>query len=505
MKRYLFHPVTALVVVVLVVTAFLNSPILRQRVTGYLDTLAAKLPEVTPPPPKPKPVIPPMAVSVVDPVEATGSSTDGTLDLPEVDQSQSQDGQDLPAPMGAPDSFFTASAAESNRAALTTILSVWKKSPEGDIPDSLDPTDLETFAQNNALSIEFLQPAIDQLLALDLPAVVQLQKNDTVRAVALTAANDDGITLRSGEDSWTMNRSAFRKQYTGDAIVLWEDPTPNTAALLPGSQNANVRQLRTQLAAMGRIANGGDSDRYDGDLSKAVARIQAETSLDVDGIAGKQVRMVIQSWLKPDGTPGLGTPRKQVPLRQETPAPADPAPLEVVAAPTPTNVAPVVDAADRPAPSETTTTPEATVPETPSPAIDPPPATAASDEVAVEAPSLDSADTPEITMTDPPQEAVDTPAPVTLTNVDSEKEGAPAETTPETMVTTDETTSTPIPSEDPAVPTPTSPPEATPAPEAPAETEDPAPALGGQLTVVELPDPGTVLPAPPPEEAAPAE
>jgi outer membrane biosynthesis protein TonB len=80
---------------------------------------------------------------------------------------------------------------------------------------------------------------------------------------------------------------------------------------------------------MGRIRPQNTSDQYDQETATAVSRIQSETGLLLDGMAGKQVRMVMQSWSGGAEVPRLSTKNPgQVAGASAPPAVSAPAPAE---------------------------------------------------------------------------------------------------------------------------------------------------------------------------------
>jgi general secretion pathway protein A len=320
--KVLFNPITAVATALILIVVFANSPVLRQRLQGYLDSAAARIPEAPSPPPAktPAPIAERTAETEVPTEQPTSASE--TLAAKPADEAplvQAKPEAEIAVPL-MPPALFESSPEDAARAAIGTLLTKWDKEASGEIPGSLDADALSEYALQNGLAIEFLNPAIAQLLALDLPAVIEVRSDDAVRAATLTGVEGDTLHLSAGEDTWTMERSAFREHYTGDAIVLWNDPAPESPTLLPGSRSTGVRKLRKTLALLGRIPGGGNLDTYDGSVSKAVARLQAETSLDVDGIAGKQVRMVLRSWTKPAGTPSLDQTKESTAIA-ESPKP----------------------------------------------------------------------------------------------------------------------------------------------------------------------------------------
>ncbi|MBW7865902.1 MAG: peptidoglycan-binding protein, partial [Candidatus Hydrogenedentes bacterium] len=110
---------------------------------------------------------------------------------------------------------------------------------------------------------------------------------------------------------------------------------PSQPVLQTGQRGKQVATRKGQLRALRLIAEGNSSDVYDGDTAAAVAGVQAEAGLRVDGKAGKQVRMLLTVW-----TGGEDMPRLRGKRGGE--APAAPAPMEPVAEPsTPAAAAPV--------------------------------------------------------------------------------------------------------------------------------------------------------------------
>ncbi len=517
--QLIWNPITGIAAVVLVAIAFANSPVLRDRTRGYLDQMASYLPEA-------KPV--PAPVREIAPVEETPSapiSSDvaGADEVPAPDSTAAAVLTSLPPSVDevvetVPDALKQLSAEEALQSAVKSMLAAWNKVPIGELPTSLDEKGLADFARDNGLAIEFLNPALDQLLALDLPAIVQFAVDDTVRTATLTAAKENTLTLSSDATQWTIERGAFREIYEGNAYVFWTDPSPNASALLPGAKNSNVQSLRKSLVQLGRLDGSDNADTYDGVLSKAVARLQAETSLEVDGIAGKQVRMVLQSWEKPDGIPGLSAPTK---AREVTVASADvpkaTAPAEELPAPAVETKTEANEQADGPkAGVEVAPTPEAVLAPEAASAPEPTPVAEAPEAPVVPQPEISPTEPepstppaePEVVSAPPVVEEAPTPAPVTLTNVGDVV--APTSEANEVPLPTEESTAEATAPDDSAAAevsegktvetAPVAPPVAD--PPIIQREEIPPPegtTSGSQITIVELPDPGFTPAAPPPE------
>jgi general secretion pathway protein A len=216
----------------------------------------------------------------------------------------------IPAPeepdTSVADRLAAVEAAASRQAAATALLRAWNLALVGAYPESDELGALTAFAEQNGLAYEWLTPAAAQLTALNLPAFVRLNVNGQSRWAGLMGLADNRLRITSGMgESLELSPEQFRDLYAGEAVVLWKDPQPGTPVMAPGAGGRPVAQLKEKLRLLGRLSADNTSDRYDGPTASAVARLQAETGLTIDGIAGKQVRMVLSSWLPSPGTPNL--------------------------------------------------------------------------------------------------------------------------------------------------------------------------------------------------------
>ena len=94
-------------------------------------------------------------------------------------------------------------------------------------------------------------------------------------------------------------------------MLLWRPANGLAVSLVPGSQNQQVLWLRASLAAIDDRYRSDNmtSDQYDSDIEEIVSKFQRDHRLDIDGLAGKQTQIVINSLLVIDGTPRLTTTR----------------------------------------------------------------------------------------------------------------------------------------------------------------------------------------------------
>ena len=150
------------------------------------------------------------------------------------------------------------------------------------------------------------------LQQMDRPAILTLVDNDgRSHSVVLTAIDGYEAELSLGGVRVTHPVSEIMGYWFGEFMLLWRPPTGTAVSLGSGSQGPGVSWLRNSLAAIdGRYASSNpQSETFDTELEQIVRGFQQEHRLDVDGLAGQQTQIIINSLLAVEGTPRLSTPR----------------------------------------------------------------------------------------------------------------------------------------------------------------------------------------------------
>ena len=150
------------------------------------------------------------------------------------------------------------------------------------------------------------------LKQMDRPAVLTLVDDDgDSHEVVLTAVFEDSAELSFGGVRVTHRASDITRSWFGEFMLLWRPPTGSSVSLGPGSRGSAVAWLRNSLAAIdGRYATANPrSDVFDAELEQVVRTFQRDHRLDVDGLAGQQTQIIINSLLAVEGTPRLSAPR----------------------------------------------------------------------------------------------------------------------------------------------------------------------------------------------------
>jgi general secretion pathway protein A len=150
------------------------------------------------------------------------------------------------------------------------------------------------------------------LRQLDRPAILALtDSRGKKHHVVLEAVQGDRARLSIAGVSVTHSFMDVADLWFGDFIMLWRPPNGNALPLGRGSRSDNVIWLRESLAAIDDRyrAEPLDSANYDAELEQRVIEFQRDHRLLVDGLAGQQTQIIINSLLGSADTPRLTTSR----------------------------------------------------------------------------------------------------------------------------------------------------------------------------------------------------
>jgi general secretion pathway protein A len=146
-----------------------------------------------------------------------------------------------------------------------------------------------------------------QVRALNRPAILTLSDDQGQRhRVVLSGLDDRYATLDLGEHNQRVSLDELSRDWFGDFTVIWKPKTLRTRLLSLGMQGDEVRWLRRSLNALrGGASDPEHADVYDEELAIAVQNFQREHRLNVDGIAGLQTQVVLDTALAEPGSPQL--------------------------------------------------------------------------------------------------------------------------------------------------------------------------------------------------------
>ncbi len=148
-----------------------------------------------------------------------------------------------------------------------------------------------------------------QVKTLNRPAILTLTDDRGQRhRVVLSSLDDKTATLNLGEHNEKVAIDDLSRDWFGEFTVVWKPKTSHTRLLSLGMQGDEVRWLRRSLNALGGVASDPEhADVYDQELAIAVQNFQREHRLNVDGIAGVQTQVVLDTALADPNSPLLSS------------------------------------------------------------------------------------------------------------------------------------------------------------------------------------------------------
>jgi general secretion pathway protein A len=220
---------------------------------------------------------------------ATGTSATGTQPT----------AAPAPMPAAAPVSINALLAANSaytgDAAAFRRLLSLWGTA----MSDDKDPCGQ---AAKAGLSCLEQRGSWAQVRALNRPAILTLTDDHGL----LSALDDRAATLDLGERDERVPLDEISRDWFGEFTVVWKPKTPRTRPLSLGMKGDEVRWLRRSLNALhGGASDPEHADVYDEELAIAVQNFQREHRLNVDGVAGVQTQVMLDTALAEPGSPLL--------------------------------------------------------------------------------------------------------------------------------------------------------------------------------------------------------
>ncbi len=218
----------------------------------------------------------------------------------------------VPGPAAAPvaasiNALLAANSAyTSDATAFRRLLSLWGTA----MADDKNPCGQ---AAKAGLSCLEQRGSWAQVRALNRPAILTLTDDHGQRhRVVLSALDDRFATLNLGEHDERVPLDELSRDWFGEFTLVWKPKTARTRLLSVGMTGDEVRWLRRSLNALqGAASDPEHGDVYDEQLAIAVQNFQREHRLNVDGIAGVQTQVMLDTALAEPGSPLLlpNTPR----------------------------------------------------------------------------------------------------------------------------------------------------------------------------------------------------
>jgi general secretion pathway protein A len=162
-------------------------------------------------------------------------------------------------------------------------------------------------ASQQGLQCVYQQGSWGQLRTLNRPAVLTLIDDaGNAHQVVVTGLDEGNAKLAFAQTQPDVSVASLSRYWYGDYLVLWRPQVPSQRALSAGMQGDSVRWLRDSLYTLqGKPTDAVASDFYDEELTRMVEDFQRQHRLNVDGIAGVQTQIVLDTLNNPAGAPLL--------------------------------------------------------------------------------------------------------------------------------------------------------------------------------------------------------
>ncbi len=161
-------------------------------------------------------------------------------------------------------------------------------------------------ALRQGLECVYQQGSWGQLRTLNRPAILTLIDDaGNAHQVTVTGLNDGNARVGLAETQHEVSIASISRFWYGDYLVLWRPQVASPRSLSAGMQGDGVRWLRRSLDTLQGRSDAPTGDYYDEELVRMVEDFQRQHRLNVDGIAGVQTQIVLDTLSNAAGTPLL--------------------------------------------------------------------------------------------------------------------------------------------------------------------------------------------------------
>ena len=201
--------------------------------------------------------------------------------------------------------MLSAHSAETNLdAAFARLFALWGADYRSGGTDACDQ------AAKQGLECVMQRGSWGQLRALNRPAILMLNDDAGIEhQLVLSKLEDERATVELGGRHEPVGIAELSKYWFGDYLLLWRPRVPGGKELSLGMRGEDVTWLRRSLEKVrGLEPMPGSGDVFDERLARLVQDFQREHRLTVDGIAGMQTQIALDTALADPATPFLRAP-----------------------------------------------------------------------------------------------------------------------------------------------------------------------------------------------------
>ena len=163
------------------------------------------------------------------------------------------------------------------------LLALW-----GATLDPGDPTPACDQAARQGLACLYVEGGIDDLVALDRPALIEVRDDaDKMEQWLIRSLLEADFLVDRGGNDATLSRDRLAAVWPGRFLLLWQAPPSGGTMVHGNSPAADRRWLRARLARAGVTVENND-------LEAAIRRFQRRNGLAVDGKAGIRTLLALE-------------------------------------------------------------------------------------------------------------------------------------------------------------------------------------------------------------------
>jgi general secretion pathway protein A len=241
------------------------------------------------------------AETVRIPVTAGGSAAQ--VAAIDADDAPAEDGARAVNSMTIEDQLRAAGPDTSVETAMRTLFRLWNVDYEHTPGSSACQV-----AETKGLSCFFNRGSWSGIRQLDRPVMLTLtdSRGDTHQPVLVSMTDDTG-ELAIADTRVTYPLDDISDMWFGQYLLVWRPPNGRNDVIRPGMRDPNVLWLRQSLAAIDSDfrPQNLNSELFDDELQQKLMEFQRAHRLRIDGIAGEQTQILINSLLGPGGSPQL--------------------------------------------------------------------------------------------------------------------------------------------------------------------------------------------------------
>ena len=193
-------------------------------------------------------------------------------------------------------------AATGTDAAMSALFTLWGAQYDAGAGNACRQ------AEQLGLACLFQRGTWTLLRQLNRPAILNLtDAGGYEHQVVLTSIERDDAAIVIGTEEKRFSLQELSDMWYGEYLLLWNPPSNNPKALRKGMRDPDVIWLRNSLAAIdpAYASRSASPDYFDDELEGFLRDFQRRNRLKVDGLAGQQTQIIINSSLESDNTPHI--------------------------------------------------------------------------------------------------------------------------------------------------------------------------------------------------------